>query len=94
MSHNNENLFLSFNSKIYLKNQFSYLNFYDKIKQKLKFCWKILFNKKLEFEYEFEFSGRNQIEDFSDIILLLSKEVKQETNELIQLKQELRRLKK
>jgi len=61
--------------------------------QKLKFCWDIMRGKSVKFESSFIFRGRNHVEDFCDMIYLLGKQVRQETNELKQCKDEVKRLK-
>jgi hypothetical protein len=95
LTHNYEELEMIFKTNTYMKNPYDIsLSLWKRVANKLKLCYKIFKNEKIEFESSFIFRGRNHIEDFADMILLLSKEVKQETNELIEAKKELRQLKR
>jgi len=90
LSHNKEELEMRMITDTYLQ----YCDadkWYKNIWEKIKLCYKIVTNQKVRSESEFMFRGRNHIEDFADMITLLSKEVLKETNELIQTREKLRR---
>jgi len=69
-------------------------NWFTNLYQRIKLAGMMLFNKRFEYDYTFMFRGRNHIEDFCDMLYLLSKDVKKETTELTDLKKEYLKLKK
>lgn len=90
--HDNQDLDMVFRSNVQLKDQFEFADgLWQEITRKIKLCYKIITNQKLEFNSCFSFRGRNHIEDFADMVSLLGKEVKQETNELVETKKQLRK---
>ena len=92
LSHDNERLWLSLNSNVSIKNQYPIdQGFFKSLKHKLKLCWDIFNNNKIEYNAGFSFRGSNHVQNFCDMIGVLGKQVKKETNELIECKKQLRK---
>lgn len=82
-----------FNVNVSMKEQLkAEKGFFSKLFKKLILCYNIIKEGDLKFDGLFIFRGRNHIVDFADMITLLSKEVQQESTELIELRKELRKL--
>lgn len=86
-----KDLMMEFNIKTIL--YFPWKGFWTNWKMKIVSIFRILFNKSIEMDSEFLFRGRNHIQDFSNMIYELSRDVEKETNELQECREELRRLK-
>lgn len=88
--HDYEDLQMNLISQLKM-DKYIYGGFWKRLVCKLKMCYSILKGEELTFNGIFQFRGRNHIEDFAEMMTLLAKEVKQETNELIETKKELRK---
>ena len=93
ISHDDERLWLSLNSDVSIKEQQPIdQGFFKLLKHKLRLCWDIFNNNKIEYNASFCFKGSNHIKDFCDMLYMLINRVKKETNELNKCRNQLRKM--
>lgn len=61
--------------------------------KRIKVAFKVIFNKSVNFNFEFIFRGMGHIKDFSDVLYILSKEVRSEYREVQDLRQQVNKYK-